>query len=164
MIRGRTKISMSSGSRSSVVTRLCRWNDEEVEKGFIQGVLLCCKALAHKEPDIPRRYIKALRRSASDPSVIVTQADKGGGVVIMDIDDYTDKMNDLLQDSETHEEKPSGCADKIRKKFDQETRQVPAQEIPEREKCYLSARRGACSSTDARPLEIAQDECYRCDR
>ena len=59
-----------------------RWNEEDVEKGFIQGILLCCKALADKEPDkLPKRYMEALKRLANDSSVVITQADKGGGIV-----------------------------------------------------------------------------------
>ena len=33
------------------VRRNFRWNDEDIEKGFIQGVLMCCKTLADQEPD-----------------------------------------------------------------------------------------------------------------
>ena len=55
-----------------------RWNEEDVEKGFIQGILLCCKALADKEPGkLPKRYMEALKRLANDSSVVITQADKG---------------------------------------------------------------------------------------
>ena len=107
------------------VRRNFRWNDEDVDKGFIQGVFLCCKALANKEPDkLSRRYMEALRRLANDPTVIVTQADKGSGIVIMDVTDYTSKMNKLLNDSDTYEKKAPGYIDKISKKFNQTARKL----------------------------------------
>ena len=60
--------------------------------------------LADKEPNsLPRRYIKVLEGLAEDKTIIVTQADKGGGVIIMDSTQYLDKLNDLLADAETYE-------------------------------------------------------------
>ena len=107
------------------VRRNYRWNEDDVEKGFIQGVLLCCKALTDQEKDkLPRRYMEAIKKLANDSSVIITQADKGGGVVIMDRTDYESKMNELLQDSDTYEKKTPGFIDKLSKKFNKEARKV----------------------------------------
>ena len=79
---------------------------------------MCCKALADKEPDkLPKRYMEALKGLAKDTSVVITQADKGGGVVIMNKDDYVNKMNDLLQDCDTYEKKATGSIEKLSKKF-----------------------------------------------
>ena len=62
------------------VERNYKYNESDVDKGFIQGILTCCKALADSEPSsLPRRYILALKELANDRSIIVTQADKGGG-------------------------------------------------------------------------------------
>ena len=107
------------------VRRNYRWNEDDVEKGFIQGILLCCEALADKEPDrLPRRYMEAWKRLANDSSVIITQADKGGGIVIMAKIDYASKMNELLEDSDTYEKKAPGFIDKISKKFNQDARKL----------------------------------------
>ena len=102
-----------------------RWYDSDVEKGYIQGILTCCKALSDKEPgSLPRRYSKALRDLSSDNDIIVTQADKGGGIVIMDKVSYIQKMQDLLSDEETYEKKQTGFNDKENKVFNKEARKV----------------------------------------
>ena len=107
------------------VRRNYRWNEDDIEKGFIQGILMCCKALADKEHDkLPKRYMEALKRLSSDTSVVITQADKGGGIVIMDKSDYINKMNDLLQDTSIYEKKAAGSIDKMSKTFNKEARKV----------------------------------------
>ena len=73
-------------------------DESDVEKGFIQGVLTCCKALADKEGNsMPRRYYQALLTLAKDKNIVITQADKGGGIVILDKSEYDRKMHDLLK-------------------------------------------------------------------
>ena len=100
------------------VRRNYKWNEDDIEKGFIQGVILCCKALADKEPDkLPRRYMTALKCLGNDPTVTITQADKGGGVVIMDKSEYVSIMNQLLQDSDTYKKEGTGSIEKLSKKF-----------------------------------------------
>ena len=107
------------------VRRNYKWNEDDIEKGFMQGVILCCKALADKEPDkLPRRYMTALKCLANDPTVTITQADKGGGVVIMDKSEYVSKMNQLLQDSDTYKKEGTGSIEKLSKKFNQEARKI----------------------------------------
>ena len=107
------------------VRRNYKWNEDDIEKGFIQGLLMCCKALADKEPDkLPKRYITALKTLANDSSVIITQADKGGGVVIIDKNEYVNKMKELLEDSDTYEKKTSGYIEKLSKKFNQDARKL----------------------------------------
>ncbi|XP_043197909.1 uncharacterized protein LOC122368238 [Amphibalanus amphitrite] len=107
------------------VERNYRWNDSDVEKGYIQGILTCCKALSDKQPgSLPRRYLKALRDLANDSGIIVTQADKGGGIVIMDRAQYIQKMQDLLSDKDTYEKKGSGFNDKENKVFNKEARKI----------------------------------------
>lgn len=107
------------------VNRNYSWKEDDIEKGFMQGILFCCKALSDKEPaKLPRRYLKALEALAGDTSVVITQADKGGGVVIIDSIEYVRKMKDLLQDLATYEKKPSGFIEKESKRFNQEARKI----------------------------------------
>ena len=74
------------------VERNYKYNESDADKGFIQGILTCCKALADNEPSsLPRRYVQALNDLANDKSIIITQADKGGGIVIMDTKKYDEK-------------------------------------------------------------------------
>ena len=107
------------------VQRNYKWTEDDIEKGFIQGILLCCKAMADQEADkLPRRYMKALKSLADDQSIVITQADKGGGVVIIDRTEYVDKMNELLNDQEVYSKKSSGFIEKTSKKFNQDARKV----------------------------------------
>ena len=45
---------------------------------------------------------KALRHLAKDTSVTILPADKGRAVVVMNTNDYTDKINNLLNDDKTY--------------------------------------------------------------
>lgn len=45
---------------------------------------------------------KALRDLAKDTSVTILPADKGRAVVVMNTNDYTDKINNLLNDVKTY--------------------------------------------------------------
>ena len=45
---------------------------------------------------------KALRNLKKDPTRIVTKADKGNSLVVMDRSDYESKMTNLLQDKTTY--------------------------------------------------------------
>ena len=57
------------------VNKNYRWNDPDVDKGFVQGVLARCKALADDQNrSIPRRYLRALQAVAKDNTIVVTQA------------------------------------------------------------------------------------------
>ena len=107
------------------IERNYKWNDSDADKGYIQGVLTCCKALADEEPGtLPRRYVKALRDLANDSEIIVTQADKGGGIVIMDTDQYVEKMREMLNDKEVYEKRPNDSTEKQSKLFNQAARKI----------------------------------------
>ena len=107
------------------IQRNYKWNDCEAEKGFIQGILTCCKALADEQASsLPKRYLRALKALANDDNIVVTQADKGGGVVIMDRVQYENKMNEMLNDTDTYEKKPAGYIDKQSKTFNQRARKI----------------------------------------
>ncbi|XP_076045821.1 uncharacterized protein LOC143028065 [Oratosquilla oratoria] len=87
------------------------WSDTEAEKGFKQGVTACCIALSASIPrSLPHRYISALKELGKDNSIFISQADKGGGVVIMDKADYVRKMEQLLEDEDTYTKKHPGHA------------------------------------------------------
>ena len=65
------------------------FRDSDIQKGFVLSILMSCKALADSEPDaLPRRFKRALTDLAKDESIIVTSADKGGGVIVMNSKDY----------------------------------------------------------------------------
>ena len=107
------------------VDRNYRWSDNDTDKGFIQGILAVCKILADKEPEsLPKRYLKALEGLAEDKNVIVTQADKGGGVIIMDSSEYLRKLSDLLTDAETYAKKEAGFGAKQSKQFNKSARKI----------------------------------------
>ena len=107
------------------ISKNYRSSDTNVDKGFIQGVLTCCKILADKECNrLPRRYQAALEKLAKDDSIIITPADKGGGIIIMDKTDYDEKMNDLLKDGTVYETKSKGYAKSESEKFNKNARKI----------------------------------------
>ena len=55
-----------------------------------------------RPPVIPRRYVTALKGLRDDETIVITQADKGGGIVGMDKTDYIHKMNNLLSDASVY--------------------------------------------------------------
>ena len=96
-----------------------------MEKGFKQGVLACCKALSdHKPRNIPKRFEKALSDLRKDVNIIITSADKGGGVIIMDKDQYDRKMMELLSDESTYTKKQDGYAKAEADRFNKEVRKI----------------------------------------
>ena len=107
------------------VNKNYRWNDPDVDKGFVQGVLACCKALADDENrSIPRRYLRALQALAKDNTIVVTQADKGGGLVIIDSSEYCEKMRELLSDRDTYQKSPKNFVQKASQAFNKNVRSV----------------------------------------
>ena len=107
------------------VDRNYKWNDSDADKGFMQGILAICKVLADKEPStLPRRYINALENLAVDKNITVTQADKGGGMIIMDSSQYLEKLNELLSDAETYAKKGLGFAKKESINFNKQARKI----------------------------------------
>ena len=102
-----------------------RYTDSDIDKGFIQGLAASCAALSkHAKRSMPRRYLRALKDLAKDESIIVTTADKGGGVVIMDYAGYKKKMFDLLNDASTYKKMAKGSAEKDGKRFNQRARRI----------------------------------------
>ena len=102
-----------------------KYEDSYAEKGFVQGVIACCKALADKESSsLPKRYHGALETLAKDITIVITQADKGGGIIIMDKVEYIRKMEELLSDTETYQKKPAGDAKREADKFNKAARKI----------------------------------------
>ena len=107
------------------VERNYKYSESDADKGFIQGVLTCCKALADNEPSsLPRRYMQALNELANDKSIIITQADKGGGIVIMDAKRYDEKMKEMLSDRNTYKKIKTGQGRKDSEQFNKEARKI----------------------------------------
>ena len=57
--------------------------------------------------------ITRLRKYVSDNSIIITDADKGNKTVVLDKQDYLNKMNDILQDDTIYEENKQDITNKI---------------------------------------------------
>lgn len=107
------------------VSKNYEYSDSDVNKGFTQGVIACYKALAEKQPNtLPFRYKRALIDLNKNKDIVITQADKGGGVVIMNKSDYVEKMCDLLDDETTYEKMNAGYADNEAKKFKSAVRKI----------------------------------------
>ncbi|XP_076037629.1 uncharacterized protein LOC143023045 [Oratosquilla oratoria] len=112
-------------SFTEYVTRNYKWKDNDVDKGFAQGVIACYKALANTQyHSIPKRYMKVLNELGRNKELVITQADKGGGIIILDKSDYENKMMELLSDGTTYEEKHHSYAEEKTRKFTSRARQI----------------------------------------
>ena len=101
------------------------WKDSELESGFKQGVLLCCAVAAkNNNVAIPRRYVRTLSELHNNQDIVVTTADKGGGIVILDKSDYISKMEDLLSDTDTYNKQLYGRAQDEATGFNKDVRKV----------------------------------------
>lgn len=58
--------------------------------------------MLNKHSNLTRGEKEALKDLKSDQSILIKPADKGGGVVILDIEDYEQEMSRLLNDPETY--------------------------------------------------------------
>ena len=76
--------------------------------------LCCCNLLAklslspiycklHDKFCLPKRFMTALKQLKSNKELVVTKADKGNKVIIMNANDYKTKLNILLSDNDTYE-------------------------------------------------------------
>ena len=67
-----------------------------------QGVIACYQASASRECRILRRFKKALDNIRRRDDLFITQADTGGGIVILNKADYNKEMDELLSDGNTY--------------------------------------------------------------
>ncbi|XP_076062448.1 uncharacterized protein LOC143037780 [Oratosquilla oratoria] len=107
------------------VNKNYRWEDSDLEKGFKQSLITCFHALATSHNcAIPKRFWSALENLGNNDNLMITSADKGGGIVIMNKTDYVRKMYDLLSDTTTYEKKHKGHATIEGEKFKKEARRI----------------------------------------
>ncbi len=110
---------------SELLNKNYKWMEKDVDKGFKQGVIACYQALAEdEEPALPRRFQKALEALGKRTDIVVTQADKGGGVVVLKKTEYEEKMQLLLNDTDTYRETCTGFTDKEAARFNKEVRKI----------------------------------------
>ena len=101
------------------------YSDQEADKGFIQGVITCCKAIADSEQSaLPKRYMVALAGLAKDNTIVISSADKGGGIIILNKSDYDLKMRDLLRDEHTYSKKKTGFIKRHSVDFNRKARSI----------------------------------------
>ena len=102
-----------------------RGNRGTTDNGFVQGLSWALEAVAQDhEWALPRRHREALRDLGRDESIFISSADKGGGVVIMGSQQYTEKMGVLLSDAQVYERVPVGTSTTESKNFNQEARRI----------------------------------------
>ena len=119
------KTNISDKKLADYVGKNQHYKDSEIESGFKQGVLLCCEAATRSNcSTIPKRYVHALTELRDNPGILITTADKGGGVVVMNKSDYVDKMNTLLSDNSTYNTQSEGEAKEEASRFNKEARRV----------------------------------------
>ena len=99
--------------------------ESEVERGFTQGLVATATCLKRAQPPtLPMRYEKTLKRLGRDSSLHITKADKGGGVIVMQREDYDQKMTAILADSNTYQPMPTGSGYKESQQLKQRLRRL----------------------------------------
>ena len=102
-----------------------RWSESATDQGVIQGLVLAAFASAKGTPSsLPRRYLQALKGLRKDESIRLTTADKGGGFVVLNTQDYRAKMHTLLNDQTTYRKVRDGNAKAKSKVFTQVARSI----------------------------------------
>ncbi|XP_076059674.1 uncharacterized protein LOC143036311 [Oratosquilla oratoria] len=115
----------SKDKYSDFVNKNYRWNEKDVDKGFKQGVIACYQPLAdNEECGLPRRFMVALENLRQRANLLITQADKGGGIVVMNKVDYDNKMLELLNDKDTYKKMDTGFAQQEADKFKKNARKI----------------------------------------
>ncbi|XP_076059672.1 uncharacterized protein LOC143036309 [Oratosquilla oratoria] len=115
----------SKDKYSDFVNKNYRWNEKDVDKGFKQGVIECYQALAdNEECGLPRRFMVALENLRQRANLLITQADKGGGIVVMNKVDYDNKMLELLNDKDTYKKMDTGFAQREADKLKKNARKI----------------------------------------
>ena len=118
-------IGYSSPSVSNLVRKNYRKHNHDLDNGFIQGLIIFAHAMARSNPsNIPYRHVEALRTLAADRSINISPSDKGGGVVIIDNDEYLEKMNALLDDTNTYKKVATGSHAKAAREFERSARSL----------------------------------------
>ncbi|XP_072022387.1 uncharacterized protein [Amphiura filiformis] len=103
---------------------------------FVIATELVCKKLTHPEAIQLRAKVASALKSSKPPksnlskderqavkdlkkedSIIILPADKGRATVILDKDEYNEKVNNLLGDTKTYEELPSDPTQKYKRKL-----------------------------------------------
>ena len=102
-----------------------RWSDPPTDQGVMQGLVLATYTSAKGTPSsLPRRYVAALKGLRADESIRLTNADKGGGFVVLNKTDYINKMHTLLEDQTTYRKVRAGNAKDKSKVFAQVVRSI----------------------------------------
>ena len=66
------------------------------------------------KPNVTAEEIKALQGLAKNKEILCLPPDKGQGVVVMDLSKYTQKVHDMLSDTNTYEELKSDPTSKYK--------------------------------------------------
>ena len=78
----------------------------------------------HNYSYFPRHLNNALQSLQRDDSIHITRADKSKVIVVMDKDDYTEKMEELLFDVNTYEELNSDPCDRVNSQYHKCIREI----------------------------------------
>ena len=116
-------IGYSATSPANLVRKNNRYNSHNLDSGFRQGLIVFAHAIARSNPsNIPRRHVEALKSLAADTSINISSSDKGGGIVILDNEEYLDKMHALLADNNTYRKVAIGSHAKAASAFEKAAR------------------------------------------
>ena len=108
---------------TGTITKNHRYSDSEFERGFIQG-LISATLSTENEYTLPKRFVSAIQNLSQNKDLVISPADKGGGVVVMNTTDYNEKMLSHLNDENTYEKVHLNEIDTQTNKFTKEVRKA----------------------------------------
>ena len=78
-------------------------NNMQENLSTLKGYILNSAISSYNKFCLPKSFMTALKQLKSNKELVVTKADKGNKVVIMNVNDYKTKLNILLSDYDTYE-------------------------------------------------------------
>ena len=78
-------------------------NNMQKNLSTLKGYILNSAISSYNKFCLPKSFMTALRQLKSNKELVVTKADKGNKVVIMNVNDYKTKLYILLSDNDTYE-------------------------------------------------------------
>ena len=122
-------LSFAIDKKPSAVKIASAFKKLELQENVPQASIDIAKGMIYKEiltptliKGMPRRFIKSIRNIKSNSNIHITKADKSNSFVILDKNDYIEKMKLLLNDSSTYKKLNKNPLDSIIANFNKEVK------------------------------------------
>ena len=94
-------------------------DDINITKGIVYGNMMKTDT-----PNCPRRFNKAYSDLKKDENIHITKADKANAVVLLNKNDYLEKMNNLLSDESTYQQLQKNPTETVKSNFNKNIKEL----------------------------------------